>query len=178
MPVTERSCHLSKWAQIVLPARFSFRRTWTDFERVDFPNSSVHSRKATLPARGRRRDLPIHVATLVSRANPGALGHRRRSAFLVGKRNSGAGGYSSGPRVEETRRELPLAVARHLADGLEFPNDTSTVNARDGAEWILEAVRDGRYLLRVTWSPADGAFRDGCLSLVLASTLRITGRVY
>jgi hypothetical protein len=99
-------------------------------------------------------------------------------AFLVGKRNSGAGGNSSGPRVEETRRELTLAEARHLADGLEFPNDTSTVNARDGAEWILEAVRDGRYSLRVTWSPDEGAFRDGCLGLVLASTLRITGRVY
>jgi hypothetical protein len=36
----------------------------------------------------------------------------------------------------------------------------------DGARWILEDVRDGKYHLVDRWSPDTGTFREAALLLV------------
>jgi hypothetical protein len=36
----------------------------------------------------------------------------------------------------------------------------------DGADWILEAVKDGRYKLVIRWSPRNGPVRTLGLTMV------------
>ena len=64
-----------------------------------------------------------------------------------------------------------MREARRLADQQEPKHDITSIISqmkyvRDGTMWILEAVKDGRYLLQVVRSPTKG-----CLALVTASGL-------
>jgi hypothetical protein len=50
---------------------------------------------------------------------------------------------------------------------------------RDGAEWILEGERDGRYHVVARTSPTNGTYRDACLYLLKLSKIEVeANRVY
>jgi hypothetical protein len=44
---------------------------------------------------------------------------------------------------------------------------------RDGAEWILEGARDGRYHVVARLSPQDGTYREACLYLLNLSKIEV-----
>ncbi len=48
---------------------------------------------------------------------------------------------------------------------------TSSKMGRDGAQWILEGVKDNRYHIVDRWSPEKGDFREACIYL-----LKLSGR--
>lgn len=43
----------------------------------------------------------------------------------------------------------------------------------DGAQWILEGIRDGRYHVVDRWTPRSGDYREACLDLLQLSNLGI-----
>jgi hypothetical protein len=43
------------------------------------------------------------------------------------------------------------------------------VIGKDGARWILEGVREGRYHIVARWSPGGGDYREACLYLLKLS---------
>jgi len=50
---------------------------------------------------------------------------------------------------------------------------------RDGADWILEGSRDGRYHVVARTSPSIGTYRDACLYLINLSKIEVeANRVY
>jgi hypothetical protein len=93
-------------------------------------------------------------------------------ARMLAKVASGAGGYDPGTVTDRRQRSLALAEARALTTRLELVGESPDPGL-DGAEWILESVRDGAYTYRAVWSPRSGAFREGCLGLLRASRLRV-----
>lgn len=105
-----------------------------------------------------------------------------RTLFV--KQLNGAGGYDPGVLVvnrtieigaEDWDRFLRLLVE---ADYWRRPTADRSVDGLDGARWVLEAVKDGRYHIVDRWSPdqasssrADLRFRDACLFLLELSGL-------
>ncbi len=78
----------------------------------------------------------------------------------------GAGGYGPGRFLRKTQKALPVADFEKLAARLgkpEFWQQKGPEIGRDGAEWILESMQDGRYQVADQWSPESGEFRDVCL---------------
>ncbi|HZS09585.1 MAG TPA: hypothetical protein VFD58_32455, partial [Blastocatellia bacterium] len=47
----------------------------------------------------------------------------------------------------------------------------------DGAEWILEGIRENRYHLVNRWSPESGGYREACLYLLKLSKFN-PGEIY
>jgi len=107
-------------------------------------------------------------------------------ATLTVKRTSGQGGFEPGTLVTNERRALSRAdVGRFLAlleaarfwelparEPLESEDGTITVKA-DGAQWILEGVRSGRYHAVDRGTPTGGAYREAALWLVSRAGLRL-----
>lgn len=101
------------------------------------------------------------------------------SGKLFAKVMSGSGGH--GPADVSTRDEfrlIPADVASFLeklqkAHFWGLPTKVP-LSGLDGAEWIVEGVKDGKYHVVVRWSPKDGPYRDSCLYLMFTlATLRI-----
>jgi len=44
---------------------------------------------------------------------------------------------------------------------------------RDGDEWVLEGVRDGRYHVVARVSPRNGTYREACLYLLSLSKIEV-----
>ncbi len=91
---------------------------------------------------------------------------RGSSVNLYAVELDGAGGSDPGMILRRTQKALLVADFERLADRLgkpEFWQQIVRENGPDGAEWILESMRDGRYQVAVEWSPESGAFRDVCL---------------
>ena len=98
--------------------------------------------------------------------------------FLVVKQLDGAGGYAPGRlSVNRTR---PLSKDEwdefvRLLDGIcywQLPTEDSRLG-NDGAQWILEGVKDGRYHIVDRWSPDGGDYRAACLYLLKLSGLGV-----
>ena len=96
--------------------------------------------------------------------------------FMVVKRLNGQGGYEPGTFDLYWARSLSVnewaGFMMHLErsnywlmpakdDGMGF----------DGAQWILESYREGRYHVVDRQSPDDGAYRDACMYLLSQSGL-------
>lgn len=89
------------------------------------------------------------------------------SAKVTTKVSSGAGGYEPGKLVENTSRPLTqqqtekfLATIQRL-QFRELPAHENPETAGcDGAQWIIEGVRDGEYHVVDRWSPTKGAVHD------------------
>lgn len=108
--------------------------------------------------------------------------------MLVVKELDGAGGYKPGyVTVEKTRllSEGEWAMFMHLLNRACYwqlaTEDVSSIDGVDGAQWILEGVKEGRYHVVDRWSPREGTYRDACLYLLKISGLGIdesSGKVY
>lgn len=99
---------------------------------------------------------------------------RRNDIRLFTKELGGAGGYEPGKilrssdyfiREEDFRSFLDLL---EKADYWNLPTDNREAG-NDGAEWILEGVRNGRYHFVERWNPESGAYREACLYLLKLS---------
>jgi hypothetical protein len=91
------------------------------------------------------------------------------SGLLTTKVGSGAGGYGPGKLIVDRRKKMSKEVVDTLLAHVEeeqywtLPTrekqDPNVVNL-DGAQWVLEGVRNGAYKVVDRWSPKDGPIRD------------------
>jgi hypothetical protein len=116
------------------------------------------------------------------------------SGTLTVKATGGKGGFEIGTLVTSRRLRLPRAEVRRFLSALatarfwqlrrreptvtEHADGSITIHF-DGAHWIMEAVKSGRYHVVDRWSPERGAFREAALFLLRRSGLRIRpDRIY
>jgi hypothetical protein len=84
---------------------------------------------------------------------------------LTTKMTSGAGGYDPGHLVQNETSKLPKEQTDWFLGKIEdnkfwelAPLDKSRMGL-DGAQWVIEGVRDGSYHVVDRWSPHDGPVR-------------------
>lgn len=97
--------------------------------------------------------------------------------FTVVKRLNGRGGYAPGTFDLYWARSLSEddwdAFMMQLEDSQywQMPTRDNRMRAQDGAQWIMEGYREGRYHIVNRQSPDNGAYRDACLYLLSQSGL-------
>jgi hypothetical protein len=82
---------------------------------------------------------------------------------VVGKVLGGRGGYAPGRIARTTRREITADEWQLLEQRLENagfwePPEKDARMGVDGAEWVLEGRKQGRYRLNDVWSPDESTF--------------------
>lgn len=88
--------------------------------------------------------------------------------FVTLKELSGAGGYEPGRLLLERTRKLSKGEwdeFKRLLDEAcywEMPTADDTLG-NDGAQWVLEGVRENRYHVVDRWTPKGGSYREACL---------------
>lgn len=98
--------------------------------------------------------------------------------FLNVKQLSGAGGYEPGRLVMNQTRQLTSAEWDGFVSLLDrscywqLPTEIGDMG-NDGAQWILEGAKEGRYHVVDRWTPRSGDFRESCLYLLKLSNLGI-----
>jgi hypothetical protein len=98
--------------------------------------------------------------------------------FLNVKQLSGAGGYEPGRLITNQTRQLTNAEWDDFVGLLDhscywqLPAEIDEMG-NDGAQWILEGAREGRYHVVDRWTPRIGDFREACLYLLKLSNLGI-----
>lgn len=91
---------------------------------------------------------------------------------LFVRRLSGSGGYDPGELIFKGSMELDQArwctfmAKLERANYWNEPLDKDYDSGNDGAQWILEGVREGRYHVVDRWSPRSGEFREVCIYLL------------
>ena len=94
------------------------------------------------------------------------------AALLAVKVASGAGGYAPGKLIRNENIALTKEQCAHFLDIIEknrfweLPTLDESHIGMDGAQWVMEGVKDGKYHLVDRWSPGDGAIRTIGLALV------------
>jgi hypothetical protein len=96
--------------------------------------------------------------------------------FTIVKRLNGRGGDAPGTSDLYWARSLSVndwdAFMVYLEQAQYWQmGTTKNEMAQDGAQWILEGYRDGRYHVVDRQSPDAGAYRDACLYLLRKSGL-------
>ena len=91
------------------------------------------------------------------------------SGLLTTKVTSGKGGYDPGKlivnRTKKISKDVVDAFVAHVEEEQYWSlptretHDPNVVNL-DGAQWVLEGVRNGTYKVVDRWSPKDGPIRD------------------
>jgi hypothetical protein len=100
--------------------------------------------------------------------------------FITVKEMNGAGGYGPGKLILNQTRKLAKAEWDEFTRLLErtcyweLPTEDERLG-RDGARWILEGVRGGRYHIVDRWGPESGSYREACLYALKLSGLRADG---
>ena len=104
------------------------------------------------------------------------------TAQLTGIEMNGKGGYDPGTLATTQIVEISNDQI-HQFQGLMQTTEywsMPTVDPRlheerirDGAEWILEGARDGRYHVVARLSPQDGTYREACLYLLNLSKIEV-----
>lgn len=98
--------------------------------------------------------------------------------FIAVKEMNGAGGYEPGNLTLNQARKLAGAEWGEFTRLLEqtcyweLPTEGESLGA-DGARWILEGVKGGRYHIVDRWSPENGIYREACLYALRLSGLRV-----
>jgi hypothetical protein len=106
------------------------------------------------------------------------------TATLTLKVTTGSGGYEPGKldivRTKKLSKEEFDAIAdRFTASGFWTMASTVPSSGRDGAQWVLEAAKSGRYSFVDRWSPKEGAIRDLALHILQLSDYKVAGdKVY
>ncbi len=95
------------------------------------------------------------------------------TSLLTFKRTSGATGRA-GKLIQNKTLMLDAKQTTHFLERVESSNFwklPAVLEDRgvDGAQWIIEGVRDGSYHLVDRWSPTGGEFRE--LGLYMAKNL-------
>jgi hypothetical protein len=95
----------------------------------------------------------------------------------------GAGGYTPGKVLKRVERALSPAEQEELMaklNGIRFWGMKTSIDDQgvDGASWILEGVRDGRYHVVDRWSPESGDYREACLFFLELAGLTPSNRIY
>ncbi|HEX6185153.1 MAG TPA: hypothetical protein VFZ44_14800 [Pyrinomonadaceae bacterium] len=96
--------------------------------------------------------------------------------FVTLKEMSGAGGYEPGQLLVDRTRKLSQDEWDEFTRLLEQTCywELPTTDERlgnDGAHWILEGVRAGRYHVVDRWTPEGGSYREACLYALKLSGL-------
>jgi hypothetical protein len=105
--------------------------------------------------------------------------HSEEGSFLNVKQLSGAGGYEAGKLITNQTRQLTNAEWDGFVSLLDrscywqLPAKNDDEMGKDGAQWILEGTRQGRYHVVDRWTPRSGDFREACLYLLKLSNLGI-----
>jgi hypothetical protein len=106
--------------------------------------------------------------------------HRLEAVVL-----DGSGGYEPGKVSRRITKELSrdqwqIVIARLKEVQLwQMPTRSDNFGGKDGAQWIVEARRDGRYHVVDRWSGTDQGLKSvGKLFLEFAGLLRDVGPVY
>jgi hypothetical protein len=82
--------------------------------------------------------------------------------ILTRKLTSGKGGYEPGSLKEKQSMDLSSAAIETLQDLIDkisfwkLPTTRTDVAGLDGSQWIVEAVKNGRYHVVDRWSPDSG----------------------
>jgi hypothetical protein len=99
---------------------------------------------------------------------------RRDEINLFTKELDGLGGFDPGKVLRSSEINLKreefndFLMRLEAADYWNLPTDNKQ-GGHDGAEWILEGVKNGRYHIVERWSPESGAYREACLYLLKLS---------
>ena len=98
--------------------------------------------------------------------------------FISVKEMSGAGGYEPGNLILNEQRTLTAeewSQFKRLLDHACFWQLPTVEETRglDGAQWIFEGVKDGRYHIVNRWSPQSGSYHELCLYMLRLSGLKI-----
>jgi hypothetical protein len=95
------------------------------------------------------------------------------SSVLTTKITSGEGGYEPGVLTVNTSRNLTQEQTQNIVKKIEealfwsmpILDDGNTIGV-DGAEWIVEGVKNGKYHVVTRWSPESGAIRELGLAFI------------
>jgi hypothetical protein len=93
---------------------------------------------------------------------------------LTTKMTSGAGGYAPGKLVENHTVTMTKELTDWFLGKIEehkfwkLPS-TEDSGGNDGAQWIIEGIRDGSYKIVDRWTPRDGDIR--AIGLVMVNDL-------
>ena len=98
--------------------------------------------------------------------------------FINVKQTDGQGGYEPGRVITDKTHQLTDAEWDHFISLLDrscyWQLQTEIDDSGfDGARWILEGVREGRYHVVDRWTPEGGDFREVCLYLLKLSNMPI-----
>lgn len=97
------------------------------------------------------------------------------------KVSDGAGGYEPGRLIVNHTRTLAAAEWNEFMRRLEescywnLPSTEGNIGF-DGAQWIFEAVKGGRYHIVDRWTPQSGSYLELCLYALELSGLAVTDR--
>lgn len=105
---------------------------------------------------------------------------RRQNEFkLFTKELNGAGGYEPREVLRDESRNLDQTEWCEFLKLLEQANywalstDLSDDSGNDGAQWILEGVKENRYHVVDRWTPRTGEYRAACLYLLRLSGVEV-----
>lgn len=97
------------------------------------------------------------------------------SATLTLKVANGSSGGDEPGRLDVvrtkklTKKEFDAIADKFTASGFWTMASTEPSGGKDGARWVLEATKNGRYSVVDRWSPKDGAIRDLALDFLKVS---------
>lgn len=100
-------------------------------------------------------------------------------SFLAAKQLSGKSGYGIGQLIVEKLSPLDESewlVFTGLVNQTSFwtvPTEGEMLRGHDGAEWLLEGAKNGKYHVVDRWSPEDQKYRAACEYLMKISGLEI-----
>lgn len=100
------------------------------------------------------------------------------TGLLFVKMTSGAGGYDPGEIKKSFKKNIEKEGVNKFLDllnkeGFWELQVTSNVIGLDGAQWIIEALSEGRYHLVDRWTPEEGSVREIGLYFLKLGELRV-----
>ncbi|HEO65817.1 MAG TPA: hypothetical protein ENI73_08095 [Spirochaetes bacterium] len=104
-------------------------------------------------------------------------------SFLIAKELSGAGGYDPGELKHNVKRQLLKKEWQNILEHVKkssywyLKTKIDDLLGFDGAKWIMEGVKKGKYHVVDRWSPEKGSYRELCLYLLKLSGLKVK-RIY
>ena len=99
--------------------------------------------------------------------------------FLNVKELDGAGGYAPGKLILNRTRELTADEWDEFTNLVEqscywrMPSEDEDLTGMDGAQWILEGIKQERAHVVDRWTPRSGSYHELCLYLLKLSELEI-----
>jgi hypothetical protein len=118
------------------------------------------------------RSFQAPIAVRVWQASP-------KRFFIISKQLSGKGGYEPGSLSNEKMRPLTedewntFTQLLSQASFWKLPTEDEMIDGNDGAQWILEGVKEDNYHIVDRWSPPNSSYRACCLYLLKLSELEI-----